>query len=251
MHQQRVASNRIHDRTITPVIATPLAAVTLALILGGLLGCASPGPPPPEAGYRAHVRVETSSPSGQEPTSTELVEYYYKQKRRQESRTADGLVVLIDRPDLRISWILNPQEKTFEEYEISSPEVVIVAIPNPFGPRSGAAFERIGTERIDDVDAEKYSVQGEAISGLAWFSSDRVPMRFSGTVGPEASALKVEISYTDIRRGPQAAYLFAIPPTYEGYAERKQKSAPSSSKYDSGRGQSVNPSDLPSGGPSY
>jgi hypothetical protein len=203
-----------------------------ALLVIWLMGCAGMGPPKPKTGYRADVTVKMTDASGEDPALTRLVEFYYIGKRRRQTRVDGDFVVLIDRPDLRISWMLNPKANSFVEYWISSLEAVIASVPNPFGPRTKAAFEWLETENIDGVDTQKYAVKGEAISGYAWFTVDQIPFRFNGTLGSEDSSVELEIAYTEIRRGSQAAYLFAVPPTYAGYDKRKQKRSRNSTAID-------------------
>lgn len=211
----RVGSDRIRTR----VRAVGVVAF-LAIMLGG---CASTGPPPPQTGYRANVTVRMSGASVAEPTLERVVEFYYKEKRRRHARIDGEVVTLIDRPDLGISWVLNPEEKTFEEHRISSLEAVMSGAPNPFGPRAKGVFERIGTEIVEGVATEKFEVSGEALSGFAWFSVDLIPIRFSGTLGSAESSVALEVEYTEVERKSQAAFLFAVPPNYAGYDKRKQK----------------------------
>ncbi len=218
----RVGSNRIRLRAVG----------VAALLVIWLMGCAGMGPPRPQTGYRADVTVKTTDASGEDSALARLVEFYFMGKRRRETRVDGDVVILIDRPDLRISWMLNPKANSFEEYRISSLEAVITSAPNPFGPRTKAAFEWLGAENVDGVDTQKYAVKGKAISGYAWFTIDQVPFRFNGTLGSEDSSVELEIAYTDVKRGSQAAYLFAVPPTYAGYDKRKQKRLRSSTSID-------------------
>jgi len=206
----------------------------LALLVSYLMGCANLGPPRPDSGYRADVSVRITPASGQESALTRFVEFYYIGKRRLQTSIEGNEVVLIDRADLQVSWKLNPRAKTFEEYRISSSEAMISSVPNPFGRRARAEFKLLGTENVDGVEAQKYAVTGEMISGFAWFTPDRIPIRFDGQVGPQDSPAEMEVAYSDVRRGPQAAYLFAVPPTYAGYETRKQRSF-SKSTDDTGR----------------
>ncbi len=152
--------------------------------------------------------------------------------RRREARVDGQRVTLIDRPDLRISWMLNPATKSFEEYRLRSPEAAISGAPNPFGPRAKAVFEWLGTEDLGGLDTQKFAVEGIAISGHAWFTTDLIPVRFVGTLDTEESRVELEIEYTEVERHSQAAFLFTIPPNYAGYETRKQKSVPSDREFE-------------------
>jgi hypothetical protein len=197
--------------------------VLLAIVLIALMGCAGTRAPQPITGYRANVTVWVIDPSGEGPALERLVEFYYMGKRRRHARVDGEVVTLIDRPDLRISWMLNPKARSFKEYRISSPEAAISSAPNPFGPRAEADFEWLGPENVEGVDTQKYAVRGKAISGQAWFTIDQIPYRFTGTLGLEDSAIDLEIEYSEVEKGSQAAFLFSIPPNYAGYEARKQK----------------------------
>ncbi|MEE8166819.1 MAG: hypothetical protein V3T64_14730 [Myxococcota bacterium] len=220
----RIGSNRIRSRVSAVVVGALLASL--------LMGCAGMGPPRPKTGYRANVIVKMTDASGEGSALERLVEFYYMGKRRRHARIDGEVVTLIDRPDLRVSWKLNPSAESFEEYWISSLEAVLSSAPNPFGPRAKAVFEWLGTENVEGVDTQKYAVKGKAISGYAWFTVDQIPFRFTGTLGSEDSSVELEIEYTEIERNSQAAYLFAIPPYYAGYDKRRQKSRQSSTDID-------------------
>ncbi|MBJ20163.1 MAG: hypothetical protein CL933_12190 [Deltaproteobacteria bacterium] len=197
------------------------------LLISLLVACANMGAPPPTTGYRANIIVKMTDGSEGGPALERLVEFYQAGKRRRFARIDGELVALIDRPDLRVSWMLNPAARSFEEYRISSPKAVISSAPNPFGPRARAVFEWLGTENVEGVDTQKYAVKGKAISGHAWLTIDQIPFRFAGTLGSQDSAVEVEIAYSEIERDSQAAFLFAIPPNFAGYEKRKQKSSQS------------------------
>lgn len=194
-----------------------------ALAVFWLTGCVGLGPPRPYVGYRANVTIKMSDPGDGPATLERVVEFYQQGKRRRTARVGGEPVALIDRPDLRVSWILNPEAKSFEELELSSLKAVRESAPDPFGPRASVLFEWIGTESIDDVDAEKYQVTGERFNGYAWLTPDRIPMRFSGVVGSSTSQTQLEVAYSEIEKGSQALFLFSIPPNYAGYESRKQK----------------------------
>jgi hypothetical protein len=204
-----------------PAHSKRIAAAVLAASLAA--ACSTVGPPSPEIGYVAEVRVRIGADLSIEPTLVAVSESYSRGKRRREAEVGGRAVVSIDRPDLRITWILHPEERSFEEFAIWSPNANLDVVPDPFGPRSGAVFERLGTDAINGIDADKYSVKSDALSGVAWFSRDRVPLRFDGIFVDHGSPRKLDVEYKGIERRGPAGYLFVVPPNYEGYEKRKQR----------------------------
>jgi hypothetical protein len=217
----RHASKRSCFRFVFRFLLSRLGAAGLALFW--LTGCVGLGPPRPDVGYRANVTIKMSDPKDGPATLERVVEFYQQGKRRRTARVDGQPVALIDRPDLRVSWRLNPEAKSFDELELSSAKAVIEAAPDPFGPRTSVLFQWVGTESVDDVDAEKYQVTGERFNGYAWLTPDRIPMRFSGVLGAPTSQIQLEVTYSEIEKGSQALFLFSIPPNYAGYEKRKQK----------------------------
>ena len=192
----------------------------------GFEPCAKGGPPAPTAGYRADVSIRVSLRDATEPTNAQLVESYDRKKRRREMQIDGEPLVVVDRPDLFVAWILHPTAKAFDEHRITSLELEIHSIPDPFGPRTDAAFEDLGVETVEGRRARKFAVSGVNLSGTAWTTEDHIPLKFIGTLRSENVA--VEVTYSNIERGIQPAHLFGVPSNYAGYAERKQKRAGSS-----------------------
>ncbi len=216
------------DRRPIRLASGRVAALLLAV---WCVGCASVGPPTPETGYQARGTIEIKDPSAANPVLVRFVEYYRTGKRRREPDLEEA-AVWIDRPDLRVTWILNPKRGTFKQYPISGVERVIEPVPDPFGPRTRAHFEWLGSEVLEGVDADKFEVKGDKISGYAWLTHDRVPLRFSGTLEREGSSVEVRIEYAVVERDLQANHLFEIPMDYAGYENRKQKATGNSSQAD-------------------
>lgn len=194
---------------------------TAVLLTASLAACASVGPPRPEARYQAEVVVEVVGPTEGDFQRQRFLEFYSEGKRRRETRGNAPRVVSIDRPDLRVTWVLSPEARTFEEHRISA--LSAIAVPNPFGPRVEADFDPVGSDELEGVALEKFEVSGDSISGEAWLTQDFIPFRFKGTIERQGERLQVEVRYASIERGSQAAYLFSIPPSYAGYENRKQE----------------------------
>lgn len=204
----------------------------LTIALGLAPGCATRRPPLPDVSYRAEVLVEVAPAEGT-PHRVRVVEFQADGRRRRQTRVDGRQVVLIDRPDLQVSWLLDPEARSFEEHRIASRDVSLGGLPDPFRRRAGMRFELLGTERVDGVPVRRYAVRGRGIEGEAWIARDGVPLRFSGrvrldAVGPRESAdpfAGLELVYTGIERRPLASHLFEIPPSYAGWAQRKQRRA--------------------------
>ncbi len=190
-------------------------------------GCVDLRPPVPETAYRAAVSVEASPASAHaSAVRLEFIEFYQEGKWRRESDAAEGKPVLIDRPDLRVSWLLDTNKKLFDERHISEMDERFPWLINPFGPRAKADFELIGTEDIAGTPAKKYDVRGKRVEGLAWFTQEGIPLRFRGTLRIDDAEANVEIDYRDIKTGPQPAWIFAVPPNFAGYEDRKKPTVP-------------------------
>jgi hypothetical protein len=193
-----------------------------ALVAFSLAACVGSGPPKPETSYRANVKIRMTDASTEELALERVVEFYYLGLRRRSARVDGEPVALIDRPDLRVSWLLDPSTKSFDEVPIGSPKAAIPTAPNPFGPQANAAFEWLGSENTDGVETRKYAVEGASISGYAWFTSDQIPLRFEGVIDSDGSSRKLIVEYSEVERGLQSRVLFEIPPNYAGYENRKQ-----------------------------
>jgi hypothetical protein len=201
--------------------AMRIAALLLAPLVAG---CAPLGPPEPApgTGYRARVTVAVFAPDRAVPVFFQLVERYADGKRRREA-TIDGEgSIWIDRPDLRVTWTLDPRRATFEERGLGVVTGRAAEIPDPFGWRARPRFTNLGPETLDGVATERYSVEGRNLSGTAWLMPDGVPVRFRGRLLRDGVPVELEIRYGQIVRGTVEARLFEIPRSFEGYAERRR-----------------------------
>ncbi|MEM9175343.1 MAG: hypothetical protein AAGC67_08910 [Myxococcota bacterium] len=203
----------------------PIRSRRIVVLLVGsallLSGCTRLGPPRPEVAYQADVRIEVVLADGERLPVEQLTEFYAAGRRRRQV-TVEGVdVVVIDRPDLRVSWLLDPEARAFDEYWLKSRELDRFVPPDPFGPRAGGRYREAGVDEIHGVRVRRFEIEGDRVSGLAWISRDGVPVRFEGEVGLHS----VRVEYGEVQRGRLAAYLFAIPPTYAGYEDRKQRAS--------------------------
>jgi len=203
---------------------SPIPAASILVCLASLVlaGCTTFGPPPPGPAYQADLRIEVTEADGQTRPVEFVTEYYAYGLRRRQATIAGEDRIVIDRPDLQVTWVLAPEAKTFVEHRMRSEAAAHPAIPDPFGPRLRTRFTREVEESIGGVPAMRFNVEGDSISGRAWLAPDGVPLRFEGSLGVGAGALQVRIDYGEIQRTLQARYLFVIPPNYAGYETRKR-----------------------------
>ncbi len=203
---------------------SPIFAASILVFLSSLVltGCTTFGPPPPGPAYQADLRVEVTEADGETRPVEYVTEYYaYGLRRRQATIEGEDRIV-IDRPDLQVTWVLAPGTKTFVEHRMRSEAAAHPAIPDPFGPRLRTRFAREVEESIDGIPATRFNVEGDGVAGRAWLAPDGVPLRFEGSLGAGTGALHVRIDYGEIQRTPQPRYLFGIPPNYAGYETRKR-----------------------------
>ncbi len=217
-------------------VARKWAGLFLLVIMSVLAGCVRLGPPRPEVAYQADVRIAVVGRDGEARAVEHLTEFCMGGLRRRQA-TIEGVdVVAIDRPDLNVSWLLDPEAKAFQEFRLKSREIDALVPPDPFGPRVRSRFRKVGMEEVGGRAALRYEVDGDRIQGVAWTSQDGVPIRFEGEMTVGGSELAVEVEYGEVQRSPQALYLFAIPPNYAGFAQRTQ---PVRSRRDAGIEQAI------------
>ena len=198
-------------------------AIVLALGCTGLaLGCASSQPPRPRAAYQADVAIHVIDEEGLKQPLGRLVEFYSTGKLRRETRIDGRAVALIDRPDLGVTWRLELEKDSFEEFPIASPEATLAAIPNPFA-RGGGEFSFVGREKINGAIVNHYRVKRVGLWGEAWLSTEQVPLRFKGHIGEPGKSLQLLINYEGILLGAVDPDLFVIPTYYAGYRDRTTK----------------------------
>ena len=165
------------------------------------------------------MRIEVVDTDGERLAVEQLTEFYAGGFRRRQVTVQGDDIVVIDRPDLGVSWLLDPDEKAFDEFWLRNRDLDRLVPPDPFGPRSRGRYVQAGVDEIAGARATRFEIEGDDISGLAWISADGVPVRFEGKL----LGRSVRIDYGEIQRVRQPAYLFAIPPTYAGYEDRRQR----------------------------
>lgn len=197
--------------------------VCSAVLVAFALGCASAGPPLPQAGYHARVHVAMQDAASKRIERLEFAEDYADGKRRRVSIGEADAPVVIERSDLRVAWRLDPRAHSLVERPLSEQETSAEAIPDPFRWQGSARFSWVTTETFEGMRADRYRVSGGGFSGTAWLALDRIPLRFEGTVAREQRAVALDIRYREIRRARRSAALFEIPASYPGSEKQKRK----------------------------
>jgi len=200
----------------------PRAFVSLAFsaaLVSLTIGCATAQPPRPRTAYQADIAIHVVDENGSKRSLGRLVEFYSTGKRRRETRISGQAVALIDRPDLDVSWRLELERDSFEEFPITSREAILASIPNPFGPRGGE-FSFVAREKLDGIPVFHYRVRGTGLWGDAWLSRDQVPLRFEGHLGSAGKSVRLQIDYEGILTGTVDPDLFSIPSYFAGYQDR-------------------------------
>lgn len=200
--------------------------VSLTLLALTTTACTT-RPPSPRSSYQADVTLHLIDADGQERIIGRYIEFFRRGKRRQETRLDGRVTVVIDRPDLGVSWKLNPEASTFVEYPLNDMSAELTVIPNPFGPRINVEYEHLGSETINEMPARKYAVKGKIVRGTAWLTRSGVPLRFEGEFGLRSPGTQIRAEYGVILRGKIGLDRFEIPSTYAGYADRTRKSSDS------------------------
>ncbi len=212
---------RRDTRSLGPLRFSGLAGLIVSIALSSL-ACAGGRPPLPAIEYQAEVSVTVRDASGE--TTTTLIERGRDVFRRREFELEGKPVAVIDRPDLRVTWLLDLESRTFDEFGRFGDAEGLESLPDPFGSRQPLRFVEEGSERLDGVETRRFRAEGRGVSGVAWFTLDYIPFRFEGERTTGASRQEIVVQYTDIELRSQPAYHFAIPTNYEGYALRSQPS---------------------------
>lgn len=214
-----IAAGRSADR-----IALGLCCVGLALGCVGLaLGCVGPGPPRPEASYRATVRAEVVVEADQPPRVYELVELGRPDRRRRHAAVNGRPTIQIDRRDLHVTWILDPTERRFSEHRLGIVDRAFPGVPDPFAPVGGAHFEPEAPTEAEDPSLRRYRVTSYAYEGIAWLHPDGVPARFVGDWLRGDERWPIDVRYEPIERVRFQPFAYEIPMSYAGYADRAQR----------------------------
>lgn len=136
-------------------------------------------------------------------------------KQRIEASSEAKQVVTIIRKDLKVAWIIMPDQKVYLEQALSPEQ--LKAEQNEKLPGE-IERKKAGTESINGEVCEKYEItfkpnpQVGAITVLQWLSTDKIPVRSAALDGAWYT------EYRNIQRGPQSAALFELPKDYKKFS---------------------------------
>jgi hypothetical protein len=193
-----------------------LAGLPLLLLLLLLPASAlAAGYPEPKRDFSADVTMQLSDGSGREQYTSRGKEYYSQGKRRREMSMMGRESIHIERPDKGVRWTLIPSMQTYFEHRAGAGSEGEESVPDPMSAPD-VEIEKIGRERINGVEAEKYRVRMKDGSGTAWMTAENIPVRFEGEMQADGRQMKIRLDYENIRPGPQEASLFEVPAGYRG-----------------------------------
>jgi hypothetical protein len=161
--------------------------------------------------------MRISDENGQEQFRSRGKQYYSGGKRRREMSMMGNESIHIERPDLGVSWTLIPAMHSYTEHrDGATSDARGDDMPDPLSGDEGVEFQRIGSETVNGVKAEKYSVRMKDGTGTAWMTSDNIPVRFQGTVDAGGLRMQLRMDWENVQIGPQRASLFELPEGYRG-----------------------------------
>lgn len=140
--------------------------------------------------------------------------YFQDGKMRQEFLDEEGQTVTIVRPDLKVIWVVMPQEKTYFELPLKArlPGQFIQMPPDALKKRS------LGTETVNGYVTDKYEVtvrggEGGVMKQTVWQAQKlRVPIK------AVCRDRNLCLEYRNIKEGAVAARLFNLPPSFKKIA---------------------------------
>ncbi|HEV2674360.1 MAG TPA: hypothetical protein VGV37_07445 [Aliidongia sp.] len=131
--------------------------------------------------------------------------------RQRHEQNVNGLpLVAILRADRKVAWLELAELHVFTDFPFPA-AITDYADPKQLG-------RPIGTEVIAGETAGKYRVEhqgsdGSQVYGYAWITEDGIVLRLDGSfVEPNGRETKASYELSHVRRGPQPANLFDLPP---------------------------------------
>jgi len=194
-------------------VAPPFIRLAAALIV-----CAAAGSAPAKPIGDGRVAFEATVVARADSTVLRGRVHRAPGRERRVQRTASGLRVVIIRHDIGVVWVLDPAARTYSQSPLSRA-----------GPRLGVLddrrfrLERDGEEAVSGMAATRYryngrTALGEALSGRLWLSEDGILVRIDGTSRRWGCCYRFSIRLSNLRRGPQDAFLFRVPRGYRRVA---------------------------------
>jgi len=128
--------------------------------------------------------------------------YYDHGKERFEWATEGDRQVSLRRPDSQRFYMIMLDRGMGMEMKIDDPRAMMdMTVAGTLAP------EEMGRETREGESVTKFRVVEEQVTFLFWVTDDGIPLHIEGIQGGE----RVEVSLSDLERGPQPAELFEPP----------------------------------------
>jgi hypothetical protein len=155
-----------------------------------------------------------------------MKEYHAPQKQRIEMDGPTGPVIMINRSDKQLAWMIMPSMNMY------------MKIPGTqFDQQTGGDVKvvehsKVGSETIDGHKVDKYKsefedAEGNKGGGYYWLTKDNIPLKMDMVFkdGEEKHHIKMQLKELEV--APQADSLFEIPEGYSAMPDMGGKMFPS------------------------
>lgn len=175
------------------------------------------------------VSAQFTNPFGQEPTvsysgvremvtsegTIKMKEYTKPKMQRMEMEGPSGPMVMINRLDKGVAWMLMPSMNMYMEIPVDQ-----------FEAQSGGMVkviehEKVGTETLDGIKVDKYKSvfeddKGNRGGGFYWITEDGIPIQMDMVLKEGDKKQRVKMKLTELEVGEQPMSLFEIPEGFSG-----------------------------------
>jgi hypothetical protein len=150
--------------------------------------------------------------------------YVHDGKMRQEFADEGGQTITIVRPDQKVVWVILPRQRTYMEIPLTQklPGQFLQIPPQALGKR------RVGQERVNGYDTEKYEVSvpvGRNLEKQTYWVAAKLGL----PIKMECRERRFSLEYKSIREEKVPERLFALPPGLQkldsigGFADRVEE----------------------------
>jgi outer membrane lipoprotein-sorting protein len=144
-----------------------------------------------------------------------MKEYHAPQRQRMEMEGPSGPMVMINRSDKSVAWMLMPSMNMY--MEVSSAK---------FEQQTGSdvnviEYTKVGSETIDGHKVDKYKsifedAKGNRGGGYYWITKDGIPLKMDMVFKDGEKKHRMTMTLKELKVGPQPDSLFEIPAGYSG-----------------------------------